>query len=141
LLSLMAMWPGISWSTIQCSSVVNSASYEPGLPAGGALATLFCTGVPGTPGLYVAPSGASLPFALSGIHIEVNSILAPVLAVFIPGPGQTAPAQVNFQVPVERNVSLEQLPEKVTVYIGVASASGYPLDGGTLTSARPTPGG
>ncbi|MCZ2147881.1 MAG: hypothetical protein LC126_08885, partial [Bryobacterales bacterium] len=36
----------------------------------------------------------------------VNGALAPILAVYIPAPGETSRAQVNIQVPMERNATL-----------------------------------
>jgi len=42
---------------------------------------------------------------LAGIQITVNSAFAPILAVIIPPNGQAGYTQINFQVPLERNVS------------------------------------
>ncbi|MGO9259081.1 MAG: hypothetical protein ACLQU1_22585 [Bryobacteraceae bacterium] len=88
----------------QIVSVVNSASFQAGLPRGGALATVFCTGLlRPTPGIYIADPTQPLPFQLGGVEVFVDGALAPLLAVVIPPEGQTAPVQVNFQVPAERN--------------------------------------
>ncbi len=84
---------------------VNSASFVRGLPSGGALATVFVFGLTGTPGLLVPPSSSPLPFELGGVRVAVNGAAAPLLAVVIPPAGSTAPGQVNFQVPLERNVT------------------------------------
>ncbi len=93
-----------AWS--QCQ-VVNSASYQRGLPSGGALATAFCQGVVGEPGLHVAPPSSPPPFTLAGVQISVNKSLAPILAVYIPSAGSSAPTQINFQVPMARNAMVQ----------------------------------
>jgi len=84
------------------TAVVNAASFLPGLPGGGSLATIFCSGVVGVkPGTYVA-SGSPLPYVLGGLSVTINTGLAPMLAVVIDSSGN---AQVNFQMPMERDVS------------------------------------
>ena len=105
-IGLLAGIPTSAWA--QCT-IVNSASYQPGLPSGGALGTAFCSGVtiiPGTivPGLYVAPPSSPLPFMLGNVGVEVNQAPAPILAVFIPPGGNSSGVlQVNFQVPLARD--------------------------------------
>jgi uncharacterized protein (TIGR03437 family) len=87
-------------------SVVNAASFQTGLPYGGALATVFVSGLSGlTPGTYIAPSSQALPYSLGGVQVTVNGAFAPILAVSVPS-SPSASTQVNFQVPLERNVSL-----------------------------------
>jgi uncharacterized protein (TIGR03437 family) len=84
---------------VQCALVVNSASYEPGLPEPGALATVFCTGIQSVSGTVVAPTFLPLPQQLSGVSIRINDFyVAPILAVANLGDRQ----QVNFQVLQER---------------------------------------
>ena len=84
---------------VQCLLVVNSASFEPGLPEPGALATVFCTGIRSVSGIVAAPTFLPLPQQLSGVSILVNDYYAaPILAVADLGDRQ----QVNFQVPNER---------------------------------------
>jgi uncharacterized protein (TIGR03437 family) len=99
----------LSWCQPKIEAIVNAATFQPGLPYGGGLATLFVSGLSGTPGTYLAASSAPLPFALAGVGVEVNYALAPILAVVIPPAGQSAVAQINFQVPLERNASIRPL--------------------------------
>ena len=64
---------------VQCSLVVNSASFEPGLPEPGSLATVFCTGIRTVSGIVVAPTFLPLPQQLSGVSILINdSYVAPI---------------------------------------------------------------
>jgi uncharacterized protein (TIGR03437 family) len=86
---------------------VNSASFVQGLPSGGALATVFVFGLTGTAGLLIPPLSSPLPFELGGVRVTVNGAASPILAVVIPATGSSAPGQVNFQVPLERNVTLD----------------------------------
>ncbi len=76
------------------NSLVNSASYAPGLPAGGGLATLFVEGLTGVNGIE---EGTDYRFRLlAGVSVKVGGELAPLLAIAgLPGGGQ----QINFQVP------------------------------------------
>ena len=84
---------------VQCLLVVNSASFEPGLPEPGSLATVFCTGIRTVSGIVAAPTFLPLPQQLSGVSILINDYYAaPILAVADLGDRQ----QVNFQVPNER---------------------------------------
>lgn len=63
-----------------------------------------------TPGTYLAQPASPLPFTLGGIDISVNDVPCPILAVVIPQ-DSSAMSQINFQVPLERNASIEmQLP-------------------------------
>lgn len=92
----------------QITAVMNAASFQSGLPSGGALATIFCSGLPlnvGKPGTYLAPTSSPLPYELAGFDVSINGTLAPLLAVTITSSGQAANAQINLQVPLERNVS------------------------------------
>lgn len=94
------------WGQPKIVSVVNSASFQPGLPAGGALATAFVSGLTGlTPGTYVTPSSQPLPHSLGGVTVTLNDDYAPLLAVVVPS-DPSANVQVNFQVPLSANASL-----------------------------------
>src|ERR1700739_1322007 len=64
-------------------------------------------GLTAAPGTYVAPAGQPLPFSLAGISVAVTAGAAPILAVVVPADRQAGTMQINFQVPMERNVSLE----------------------------------
>src|ERR1022692_3041174 len=90
---------------LKIQAVVNSASFQPGMPRGGALASIFVSGLTGTPGITVAPSLSLLPQELAGITVTVNGATAPILAVAIPSKGQNG--QINIQVPLERNSTLQ----------------------------------
>jgi uncharacterized protein (TIGR03437 family) len=107
-LSLAAASVWQAWPQRKIDAVVNSASFQPGLPAGGSLATAFCSNLTHTgdikPGIYVASS--PLPYELGGLSVTVNGFPAPILAVVITSSGAVWNAQINFQVPLERNISL-----------------------------------
>jgi uncharacterized protein (TIGR03437 family) len=86
-------------------AVANAASWQSGLPLGGALATVFVSGLTGlTPGTYVAPSGQPLPRTLGGVEVFINEDYAPLLAVIIPS-DPSANVQINFQVPLSSRAS------------------------------------
>lgn len=89
-------------------TVRNSASRASGVPRGGALATLECTGLEGKPGLLQAPEGGPAPFKLGDIEVLVNGAPSPILSVFFPSEEEAAAGvrqRVVFQVPLERNAS------------------------------------
>ncbi len=105
LLTLPWVFPGALSAQPKIVAVVNSASWQSGLPAGGALATAFVSGLPGlTPGTYVAPPSQPLPYTLAGVTAIVNNDYAPLLAVIVPS-DPSANVQVNFQVPLSANAS------------------------------------
>lgn len=109
---------------IKVLSVVNSASFEAGIPSGGALATIFCTGLTVAPGTFVSQSSSPLPFQLGGVQVMVNGVKAPILAVVVPPPGQSGPAQINIEVPHERNstadFSLSEIASVPTAILVIA---------------------
>jgi len=112
-------------------SVVNAASSQPGLPYGGALATVYVSGLSGLkPGTYTAPLSQALPYSLGGVAVLVNGAFAPILSVIIPSE-PSASIQVNFQVPLERNA-----------VVGPGGASSLPGSGmsvsATISSADMT---
>lgn len=101
-LSLTVVSPG-AWAQAKIAAVVNAASFQSGLPSGGALATIFCSGLTNvSPGTYVTTSASPLPYALGGLTVTVNNAMAPMLAVVIDSSGN---GQINFQVPLELNAS------------------------------------
>lgn len=134
------------WSQAQIQAIVNSASFQPGvtepttgivpqviqgLPSGGALATAFVSGIAGygiVPGNYVAPASSPLPRELGGVSVGVNGAFAPILSVYIPPQGSAAYAQINFQMPLERNSITQGSPACVycpgPTYVSVAGATG-----------------
>jgi uncharacterized protein (TIGR03437 family) len=90
--------PG-AWAEAQITALVNAASFQSGLPKGGSLATIYCSGLTSVrPGTYVAASSSPLPYTLGGLSVTINTGMAPMLAVVIDSSGN---AQVNFQVPLE----------------------------------------
>jgi len=87
-------------------AVVNSASFQSGLPAGGALATVYVSGLTAlTTGIYIAPSSQPLPHTLGGVTVTVDNDFAPLLAVIVPSDA-SGYVQVNLQVPLSANASL-----------------------------------
>jgi uncharacterized protein (TIGR03437 family) len=105
-LAAASVWQ--AWPQPKIDAVVNAASFQPGLPAGGSLATAFCSNLTHTgstkPGIYIASS--PVPYELGGLSVSVNGARAPILAVVITSSGAVWNAQINFQVPLERNVSV-----------------------------------
>ena len=106
LISLILSIAPQGWSQLKIQAVVNSASFQPGMPSGGMLATIFVSGLTGTPGLVTAPSTLPLPFQLAGVSVAVNGAAAPILAVYIPTSAQNAYGQINIQVPIERSMTV-----------------------------------
>lgn len=113
-------------------AVVNAASFQPGLPAGGALATAYVTGLSGLkPGTYAASSSQAVPQLLGGIGVLVNQTSSAILAVNIPA-DPSATIQVNFQVPSERNAEIPGSDTfagsalSVTSKISIATMTGLP---------------
>ena len=91
------------------TAVVNSATFVSGLPRGGALATVFCSGLQDffPPSIYVAPQTKPLPTVLDGfVSVEVNGFFAPILAVVV---GTDGTGQINFQVPPGRDAITSSL--------------------------------
>jgi len=83
--------------------LTNSASFHPGLPGPGGLASLFVTGVPVSGTLVTTEN--PLPDTLAGVSILVDGKPAPILAVADLGPsGGIDRQQINFQVPFEAPV-------------------------------------
>jgi len=90
---------GMAGAQIQILAVVNSASYQAGLPEPGNLATIFCTGLTGIAGVASPATQTPLPLQLDGVQVTVNLGAAPLLAVADLGSGMQ---QINLQVPPER---------------------------------------
>ncbi len=88
--------PGASPLDVPASSIVNAASFAPGLPLPGGLASVFLRGLnlSGT----VIGSGSPLPIELAGVSILVGGVPAPILAI---APLASGMQQINFQVPFE----------------------------------------
>jgi uncharacterized protein (TIGR03437 family) len=81
-------------------SLTNAASFYPGLPKSGGLASLFVQGLNLPQNL--APTTSQLPTELGGVTIVVDGVLAPILSITNLGTLWGAAAQqINFQVPFE----------------------------------------
>ena len=90
------------------NGLTNGASFLPGLPAPGGLASLFLHGlnVSGT----AIGTGDPLPTELEGVSILVGGFPAPVLAVAnIPVSNPLGMQQINFQVPFETQTNLVEV--------------------------------
>ena len=82
--------------TIKITRVTNSADFQPVLPQGGSLASVFLTGLQGEPGVITATK-YPLSNELNGISAWIASRPAPILAIgFLDGS-----QQINVQVPWE----------------------------------------
>src|SRR5579862_9749978 len=90
------LFPVAVWCQIGNILVTNGASFQPGLPPNGSIATAFCTGL-NVSGVVLAP-GIPLPTILAGVTVTVRGVPAPLFAVADLGNGCQ---QINFQVPQE----------------------------------------
>lgn len=81
------------------NGLTNSASFLPGLPGPGGLATLFLQGL-NVSGIAIG-AGDPIPTELDGVSILVDGFPAPILAV--------TDAQINFQVPFEAQTNQVEL--------------------------------
>jgi uncharacterized protein (TIGR03437 family) len=116
-----------AWAELKIVTVVNSASYQEGMPTGGALASILCTGLTGEPGIVNAPSSSPLPFELAGITVSVNGAPSPIFSVFIPPAGASTLGQINIQVPLERNTTLRSEGVDAGGYLGVVQKGGFAI--------------
>jgi len=87
--------PAFAAGEIQIYTITDSATFTPGVPYIGSLATVFCKGLTGINGVQLA-SGNELPYELAGITVRIFGNFAPVLAVADLGTYQ----QINVQVQV-----------------------------------------
>jgi|ERR1017187_8150514 uncharacterized protein (TIGR03437 family) len=79
---------------IKVLAVTDAATFTPGMPYYGSLASVFCTGLTGINGIQSANS-LPLPYELAGVSVTVSGATAPLLAVADLGSYQ----QINIQVP------------------------------------------
>lgn len=85
------------------NGLTNGASFTPGLPGPGGLASVFVHGVAVSGA--VAATGFPLPTTLAGVSILVDGTPAPILVVADLGSvNGVATQQINFQVPFEASV-------------------------------------
>jgi uncharacterized protein (TIGR03437 family) len=137
-LGALCLTASLQAQQVQCSLVVNSASFEPGLPEPGSLATVFCTGIRTVSGIVAAPTFSPLPQQLSGVSILINDFyVTPILAVANLGDRQL----VNFQVPHERLLAQKSRLQVLTYDSSGAQNSApidnldYPKTGGFFSDA------
>lgn len=98
--TVLKISPGGQHITLAPNAIVNAASYAPGLPFAGALASVFVNGLTGIDGTFEA-TGNPLPAELQGVSVKVDGEPAPILAVAsLPEGGQ----QINFQMPLDRGL-------------------------------------
>jgi len=109
-------------SSGQISNIVltSAASFERGRPARGALATIFCTGLPGIEGTTMA-TGFPLPKELAGVAVTIGGVAAPILAVASGNGFQ----QINLQIPQEDPI--EATPEGIRVVVRGGGITGTAL--------------
>lgn len=117
------------------NGVTNAASFHPGLPGPGGLATLFVQGVAvsGT----VAATQFPLPTTLAGVSIVVDGTPAPILAVADDGVvNGVQMQQINFQVPSE----VSALPGESSIVDTLMPGAAHVVElryGGLSTFASP----
>jgi hypothetical protein len=74
--SIFAVGASSAWPQAQITAVVNAASFQSGLPSGGAIATMFCTGLPLSrveAGTYVASTSLPLPMCSAGCRLSLTT--------------------------------------------------------------------
>ena len=94
-------------------AITNGASFAPGLPLPGGLASIFLQGSSVT-GMETA-TGYPLPKELAGVSILVDGVPAPILAVVAPPAGISNSMniqQINFQVPFEAKSNVVEVRYK-----------------------------
>jgi uncharacterized protein (TIGR03437 family) len=125
---------GTAQAQIQILAVVNSASYQAGIPEPGSLATIFCSGLKGIAGIVSSSTQSPLPLQIAGVEVTVNLGSAPLLAVADLGGGMQL---INLQVPPER-----LLTQMSTVQVMQNGSSGkadnvdYPGVGGLFSDGQ-----
>src|SRR5271157_1237480 len=115
---------GVQTATAQIRvlAVTDSATFTPGIPYAGSLATVFCTGLTAIHGIQNA-NGFPLPYELSGVSVYSGGGLAPLLAVADMGTYQ----QINYQAPY----SVDPPAQTFTVEVRQYDRSGqihFPVD-------------
>jgi uncharacterized protein (TIGR03437 family) len=130
----LAGMAGTAGAQIQILAVVNSASYQAGLPEPGSLATIFCTGLTGIAGVASPATQTPLPLQLAGVQVTVNLGAAPLLAVADLGSGMQ---QINLQVPPERLLAqLSTVRVTQNGSFGKADNVDYPGVGGFFSDSQ-----
>src|ERR1700722_9403920 len=108
--------------SIQVVALTNSTDFQPALPQKGSLASIFCTGLEGGPGIVTALPQYPLPTEIVtgglSIRVSINFTPAPILAIAF----EQGYKQINVQVPWE----VPEEPLFVQVFQG--SNSAYVVD-------------
>lgn len=99
-----------AWGQLRDLSVVHAATFQPGLPARGSLATAFVKGLTRIT-VPLTASGFPLPTELGGVKVRVGGAEAPLVLVAA-GDGFQ---QINFQVPLETPGNINTLDAEVVV--------------------------
>ncbi len=111
-------------AAIRILAVTNAASFVPGVPANGSLATIFSTGLTGITGV-VGADRLPLPLQLAGVSVRVHGVPAPILAVA----AADGYGQINIQVPWERGSgatpSIEVTQNGDSVRLETVESSGW----------------
>lgn len=117
---------------IRVLAVTDSATFTPGLPYVGPLATVFCTGLTGIVGVQAARE-YPLPYEIAGVSVNVSGGSAPLLAVA----DLSGYQQINIQMPYSQGAPLTievsqfgqsgQIPVQLPAAWGVffTDSSGY----------------
>jgi hypothetical protein len=131
--------------------ILNAASHAPGMPGGGALATILVT-LPSAnyvqglqPGLFLPDPPTPFPPELDGILVLVNGAVAPVQRIQVFGFAQPV-VWIDIQVPMERNATLGDLNigtgsvsppgTLLIISLGVIAGLGGPGTGGFFKDAN-----
>lgn len=96
------------------SVVTSGASFQKGIPWGGSIASVFCTGLKGINGV-VAADRYPLPFELAGVRVTIFGARAPLFAVAELGGYQQINLQVPWEVAGATDVTVEQSGEQAKV--------------------------
>ncbi len=119
----IAALPLASRAEIANIVVTSAASFERGMPWGGSIASVFCTGLKGINGV-IAADHYPLPLELAGVRVTIGETRAPLFAVVELGGYQ----QINLQVPWEAagatNIDIQQGGERGGVVLPNVLAPG-----------------
>lgn len=96
--------PGAPTLDVPANAIVNAASYAPGLPLPGGLASVFVHGL--NISSTMLGTGSPLSTQMAGLSILVGGAPAPILAVAPPASGMQ---QINFQVPFEATLNIVEI--------------------------------
>jgi uncharacterized protein (TIGR03437 family) len=128
-LAYLAVIPVVSVAqtqNISIAAVTDSVAFQPGLPQKGSPASIFVTGLEGSPGI-IAATEYPLPKVLDGINVWINSVPAPIFAIAFENGYQ----QINVQVPWE----VQGDPTNVAVFQnGIEAQVEVAYTGTTFTS-------